>query len=80
MIKSDFGKIEITGLKPVIMVEFLELLRCLRKVLGEDIYNRVLQDANEPKQFESDSETSKDYEKERMKEILEAILNGMEEK
>ena len=24
MIKSDFGKIEITGLKPVIMVEFLE--------------------------------------------------------
>ena len=80
MIKSDFGKIEITGLKPVIMVEFLELLRCLRKDLGEDIYNRVLQDANEPKQFESDSETSKDYEKERMKEILEAILKGMEEK
>lgn len=80
MIKSDFGKIEITGLKPVIMVEFLELLRCLRKVLGEDIYNCVLQNANEPKQFESDSETSKDYEKERMKEILEAILKRMEEK
>ena len=80
MIKSDFGKIEITGLKPVIMEEILELIRCIRKVLAEDIYNRVLQDANEPKQFESDSETSKDYEKERMKEILEAILKGMEEK
>lgn len=46
MIKSDFGTIEINGIKPVVMVEFETLLVALREALGEEQYNLVLQRAN----------------------------------
>lgn len=80
MIKSDFGVIEITGFKPVVMAELKTLLKVLRSELGEADYNRVLQDANDSKQFGDEPETSRDCEKERMKEVLKAILKGMEDK
>ena len=47
MIKSDFGTIEVNGREPVIMAEFETLLVTLRRVLGEEKYNRALQRANE---------------------------------
>lgn len=47
MIKSDFGTIEVNGREPVIMAEFITLLVTLRRVLGEEKYNRALQRANE---------------------------------
>ena len=80
MIKSELGTVEVKGLKPVVMAEFSSLLKCLRNSLGEADYNRVLQDANDSKQFGDEPETSRDCEKERMKEVLKAILKGMEEK
>lgn len=46
MIKSDFGTIEVNGREPVIMTEFETLLVVLRKVLGEEKYNLVLQRAS----------------------------------
>ena len=49
MIKSDFGMVEIKGLKPVVMAEFSLLLEALRRELGEKDYNRVMQDANDSK-------------------------------
>lgn len=47
MIKSDFGTIEVDGREPVIMTEFETLLVVLRRVLGEEKYNLVLQRASE---------------------------------
>ena len=64
MIKSYFGTVEVEGLKPVVMAEFLSLLKCLRNSLGEADYNRVLQDANELKTAADDSEDSNSENKE----------------
>lgn len=58
MIKSDFGTIEVDGRESVIMAEFETLLVALRRVLGEEKYELVLQNA-------SNKELSKD-----VKEIL----------
>lgn len=49
MIKSDFGTIEVDGRVSVIMAEFETLLVALRRVLGEEKYNLVLQRASEKK-------------------------------
>ena len=54
MIKSDFGVIEITGFKPVVMAELKTLLKVLKSELGEEVYNRVLQDVNDLKQVEDE--------------------------
>lgn len=64
MIISDFGKVKVEGLKPVVMAELVSLLKCLRNSLGEADYNCVLQDVNNSKlvkdeQGESDSEEKK---------------------
>ena len=80
MIKSDFGTIEVNGRKPVIMAEFKTLLVALRKVLGEKEYNLALQDANEKELSEKVKETSRNEEKERMAEVIKAILSRMEDK
>lgn len=80
MIKSDFGTIEVDGREPVIMVEFETLLVALRGVLGEEKYNRALQRANDSVESKKDTETLKNEEKERMAEVIKAILSGMEEK
>lgn len=80
MIKSDFGTIEVDGIEPVIMAEFETLLVALRRVLGEEKYNRVLQRANENELSKKDTETLRSEEKERMAEVIKAILSGMEDK
>ena len=80
MIKSDFGTIEVDGREPVIMAEFITLLVALRDALGEEKYNRALQRANDSVESKKDTETLKNEEKERMAEVIKAILSGMEEK
>jgi hypothetical protein len=49
MIKSDFGTVEVTGFKPVVMAEFVSLLEVLKHELGKEDYNRILQDADNTK-------------------------------
>lgn len=80
MIKSDFGTIEVDGREPVIMAEFETLLVALRRVLGEEKYNRALQRANENELSKKDTEALRSEEKERMAEVIKAILSGMEDK
>lgn len=80
MIKSDFGTVEVNGREPVIMAEFETLLVVLRRVLGEEKYNRALQRANENELSKKDTETLRSEEKERMAEVIKAILSGMEDK
>lgn len=80
MIKSDFGTIEVDGREPVIMAEFETILVALRRVLGEEKYNRALQRANENELSKKDTETLRSEEKERMAEVIKAILSGMEDK
>lgn len=80
MIKSDFGTIEVDGREPVIMAEFITLLAVLRNALGEEKYNRALQRANDSVESKKDTDTLKNEEKERMAEVIKAILSGMEDK
>lgn len=80
MIKSDFGRIEVDGREPVIMAEFETLLVTLRRVLGEDKYNLVLQRASEKELSKDGKEISRNGEKERIAEVIKAILIGMEDK
>lgn len=80
MIKSDFGTIEVSGREPVIMAEFITLLVASRKVLGEEKYNLALQRANDSVEQKKDTDTLKNEEKERMAEVIKAILSGMEDK
>ena len=80
MIKSDFGTIEVDGREPVIMAEFETLLVALRRVLGEEKYNRALQRANDSVESKKDTETLKNEEKERMAEVIKAIFSEMEDK
>lgn len=80
MIKSDLGTIEINGREPVIMAEFTTLLAALRNALGEKQYNRALQRANDRVESKKDTDTLKNEEKERMAEVIKAILSGMEDK
>lgn len=80
MIKSDFGRIEVEGRKPVIMAEFKTLLVTLRRVLGEKEYNFVLQRASEKELSKDGKEILRNGEKERIAEVTKAILSGMEEK
>lgn len=80
MIKSDFGTVEVKGIKLVIMAEFITLLAALRNVLGEEKYNLALQRANENELSKKDTETLRSKEKERMAEVIKAILSGMEDK
>lgn len=42
MIKADIGKVEITGLKPVVMIELSEILKEAKEALGEESYKYVL--------------------------------------
>lgn len=80
MIKSDFGTIEVDGREQVIMAEFETLLVALRRVLGEEKYNCALQRANDSVEQKKDTDTLKNEEKERMAEVIKAILSGMEDK
>ena len=80
MIKSNLGKIEVDGREPVIMAEFETLLVALREVLGEEKYNLALQEASNIELSEKCKETSRNDEKERMAEVIKAILSGMEDK
>lgn len=80
MIKSDFGTIEVNGTEPVIMVEFTTLLVSLRDALGEEKYNLALQRANEKKLTYKGKESLRNGEKERMAEVIKAILSIMEDK
>lgn len=80
MIKSDFGTIEVDGREPVIMAEFKTLLVALRGVLGDKKYELVLQRANDRVESKKDTDTLKNEEKERMAEVIKAILSGMEDK
>lgn len=80
MIKSDFGTVEVNGREPVIMAEFITLLVALRNALGEEKYNRALQRANDRVDSKKDTDTLKNEEKERMAEVIKAILSGMEDK
>ena len=80
MIKSDLGKIEVDGREPVIMAEFITLLVSLMDALGEEKYNYALQRANEKKLTYKGKEALRNREKERMAEVIKAILSRMEDK
>lgn len=80
MVKSDFGKVEVNGREPVIMAEFITLLVELRRVLGDKKYNLALQRANDRVDSKKDTDTLKNEEKERMAEVIKAILSRMEDK
>lgn len=80
MIKSDFGTIEVDGREPVIMAEFETLLVALRRVLGEEKYNLVLQGASEKELSKDGKEISRNGEKERLVEALKTFLSEMEDK
>ncbi len=80
MIKSDFGTIEINGRELVVMAELETLLVALREVLGDEKYNLALQRANDKAESKKDTDTLKSEEKERMAEVIKAILSGMEDK
>ena len=80
MIKSDFGTIEVNGRKPVIMAEFETLLVALRRVLGEEKYNLVLQEASNKELSEKGKEELRKGQKRRVAEALQAFLSGMEDK
>jgi hypothetical protein len=79
MIKSDFGTIEVDGREPVIIAEFITLLVALRDALGEEKYNLALQRANEKELTYKGKEALRNGEKERMAEVIKAILSGMED-
>lgn len=80
MIKSDFGTVEVNGREPVIMAEFETLLVALRRVLGEGKYNLALQRASEKELSKAGKEILRNGEKERIEEVIKAILSGMEDK
>lgn len=73
MIKSDFGTIEVDGREPVIMAEFETLLVALRRVLGEEKYNLVLQRASEKELSEDGKEILRKGQKRRVAEALQAF-------
>lgn len=80
MIKSDFGTIEVNGREPVVMAELTTLLAVLRDILGEKKYNLALQMANDKVEYKKHTDALKSEEKERMAEVIKAILSGMEDK
>lgn len=80
MIKSDFGTIEVDGREPVIMAEFESLLVVLRNLLGDKKYNLVLQRASNKELSKDGKEILRKGEKERLAEVIKAILSGMEDK
>lgn len=80
MIKSDFGTIEVDGREPVIMAEFETLLVALRRVLGEEKYNLVLQGVSEEQLSKDGKEILRKGQKRRVAEALQAFLSGMEDK
>lgn len=79
MVKSDFGTIEVDGREPVIMAEFETLLVALRRVLGEEKYNLVLQRVSEEELSEDGKEILRKGQKRRVAEVIKAILSGMED-
>lgn len=80
MIKSDFETIEVDGRKPVIMAEFETLLVVLRRVLGEEKYNLVLQEASNKELSKDGKEISRKGETERLVEALKTFFSEMEDK
>lgn len=80
MIKSDFGTIGVDGREPVIMAEFETLLVALRRVLGEEKYNLVLQRVSEEQLSKDGKEILRKGQKRRVAEALQAFLSGMEDK
>lgn len=80
MIKSDFGTIEVNGTEPVIMAEFETLLVVLRRVLGEEKYNLVLQKVSEEELSEDGKEILRKWQKRRVAEALKTFLSEMEDK
>lgn len=80
MVKSDFGTIEVDGREPVVMAELTTLLVALRDVLGDEKYNLALQEVSEEELSEDGKEISRNGEKERIAEVIKAILIGMEDK
>lgn len=79
MIKSDFGTIEVDGREPVTMAEFETLLVALRRVLGEEKYNLVLQRVSEEELSEDGKEILRKGQKRRVAEALQDFLSGMED-
>lgn len=80
MIKSDFGTVEVNGREPVIMAEFEILLVTLRRILGEEKYNLVLQKASNKELSEKGKEALRKGGKGRLVEALQAFLSEMEDK
>lgn len=73
MIKSDFGTIEVDGRESVIMAEFETLLVALRRVLGEEKYNLVLQNASNKELSKDGKEILRKGQKRRVAEALQAF-------
>lgn len=80
MIKSDLGTVEVNGREPVIMAEFETLLVALKRVLGEEKYNLVLQRASEKELTDKGEEALRKGQKRRVAEALSAFLSEMEDK
>ena len=79
MIKSELGTIEVEGPKPVVVAEFVTLLKVLKDALGDKDYNEALQRVDNEKALGKDADTLSSEEKERIAKAIKAIL-GMEVK
>lgn len=75
MIKSELGRVQVEGPKPVVVAEFVTLLKALKDALGDKDYSKALQRVDNEK-----ADTLSDEEKERIAEVIKAILSGMEDK
>ena len=78
MLKSNFGKVEIKGLKPLIMAELGSLIYALRNTtsLTDEEIKKVINDG-----FKSEDEIDKEYEqlmnKERTTEEFQRIITNI---
>lgn len=78
MLKSNFGKVEIKGIEPLIMAELVVLIQTLRstKSLTDEQLEKAINDG-----FKSQTEMDKEYEqlmsKERTTEEVQRIITGI---
>lgn len=74
MIKSELGTVEVQGMKPVVMAEFITLLKALKNVLGDESYNRALQRVGEDKPIGKDADMLSKEDKEHIIKAIENML------
>jgi hypothetical protein len=72
MIKIEKGSLTISGLKPLVEEEFVEILRTCRKLLGEETYGSCI------KRVALTDEENKKETKRKFEEFLEKFMEDKE--